>query len=141
MTITKKALVSLLITGALFVGFLAGLSYFQNAQKAIGSVEVGNEYQATTTNATWSTAVNQCKDTLTDSKTLGSIIVTNTSNATLTITDATSTIHTDFATTTIASFPLTTVGTYTFDVKLKRGLCVQVDTTVGVASTTITFRP
>jgi len=144
MILSKKALVSLLITGALFVGFLAGLSYFQNAQKALGSVEVGNEYQATTTDATWSTAVNQCKDTLAGTapyKTLGSIVVTKTSNAILTITDATSTIHTDFATSTIASFPLTTVGTYTFDVKLKRGLCVQVDATVGVASTTITYRP
>jgi hypothetical protein len=121
-------------------------SYVSNLdnKEVQGSVSVGNEYQATTTNSTWSTAVNQCKDTLAGDapyKTLGSVIVTKTSNATLTITDATSTTHTDFATSTIASFPLTTVGTYTFDVKLKRGLCVQVDTSVGVASTTITFRP
>lgn len=108
--------------------------------KALGSVMPAGEYQATTTDSTWSGAVTQCKALLTSAKTLGSVIVTKTSNATITITDATSTTHSDFATTTIASFPLTTVGEYTFDVALSRGLCVQVDTTVGVASSTITFR-
>lgn len=109
--------------------------------EAVGSVMPAGEYVATTTDATWSGAVSQCKVLLTNSKTLGSVVVTKTSNAILTITDATSTTHTDFATSTIASFPLTTVGTYTFDVTATRGLCVQVDTTVGVASTTITTRP
>lgn len=126
---------------AVLVAVIGVFSLLQTKPWAVfGSVEPGGEYVATTTDATWSIAVNQCKPLLTQGKTIGSVIVTKTSNATLTITDATSTIHTDFATSTIASFPLTTVGTYTFDVNVQRGICVQVDTTVGVASTTITFR-
>ncbi len=109
--------------------------------KVVGSVMPAGEYSATTTDSTWSTATTKCKDTLTGKLTLGSIIVTKTSNATLIVYDATTTgPHADHATTTIASFPLTTVGEYTFDVAVQRGLCVVVDTTVGVASTTITFR-
>ena len=111
---------------------------------ALGSVRVGDEYLATTTDAGWSiaTATGTCKDTITSNTILGSVIVTKTSNATLTIYDATTTTaHSLHPTTTIASFPLTTVGTYTFDVIAKRGVCVVVDTTVGVASTTITTRP
>lgn len=141
MTLTTKHLLTLIVTLALFIGILIGIELYKEAKIAHGSVFIGNEYQATTTDATWSTATTQCKDTLTASKTLGSIVVTKTSNATITVTDATSTIHSDFATSTIATFPLTTVGTYTFDVRAKRGICVTVDTTVGVASTTITTRP
>lgn len=114
---------------------------WQRPGEVQGSVAVANEYTATTTDAGWSTATTQCKDTLTSSKVLGSVIVTKTSNATLTVYDATTTAsHSNHATTTIASFPLTTVGVYTFDVEVSRGLCVMVDTTVGVASTTITTR-
>jgi len=128
-------LVSMIVTLAAII-----LVASQQARTASASVFVGSEYLATTTDATWSTAVTQCKDGLVKNKVLGSVLVTKTSNAILTITDATSTTHSDFATTTIASFPLTTVGEYTFDVRAKRGICVQVDTTVGVASTTITTR-
>lgn len=144
MTLTKKSLLSLIIAGALFVGFLAGLSYFKNAKEAVGSVFIGNEYQATTTDATWSTATLKCKDTLTGNKTLGSIVIPFTSNANIDIYDATTTgPHADHATTTIASFPSTAAGTYTFDVRLKRGLCVVVTNAAGegIASSTITFRP
>lgn len=131
-----------LLLGSMFLTLLALVAVMtKDVRSAFGSVMPGGEYYATTTDATWSGAVNQCRVLLTNNKTLGSIIVTKTSNATLTITDATSTIHTDHATTTIASFPLTTVGTYTFDVAANRGICIQVDTTVGVASTTITSRP
>lgn len=125
---------------ALLVAVFGAFSLIQRPWETFGSVQVASEYQATTTTSSWSTATTQCKDTITGFKTLGSIVVTKTSNATLNIYDATSTAHTDYATTTIASFPLTTVGEYTFDVALNRGLCVVVDTTVGVASSTITFR-
>lgn len=131
----------------LAVGVLAGLMFVtallivSNANKTEASVAVSNEYFATTTDATWSVATTQCKDTLIKNKTLGSVIITKTSNAVMNIYDATTTgPHSDHATTTIASFPLTTVGTYTFDVNAVRGLCVVVDITVGVASTTITTR-
>lgn len=131
------------LTLAIILGAMA-LTLFllmQNIQKVEGSVPVSNEYYATTTDTGWSTATVQCKDTLTSSKVLGSVIITKTSNAILNIYDATSTTHSDYATSTIALFPLTTVGTYTFDVIAKRGICVVVNTTVGVASTTITTRP
>jgi hypothetical protein len=145
MTIGKKSLLSLLIAGALFIGFLVGLSYFRNAQKASASVFIGNEYQATTTDSTWSGAVatGNCKaGGLTDFLVLGSIIVTSSSNADIYVYDATTTTaHSNHATTTIAAFPNVVAGTYTFDVRLKRGLCVIVTTTEGVASSTITFRP
>lgn len=142
MELTRKSLISLLVAGAVMIGFLMFSVISDKANTAYASVAIGNEYKATTTDATWSTATTQCKDTLTGSKTLGSIIVTKTSNAVINIYDATTTAsHSNHATTTIASFPLTTVGTYTFDVTATRGLCVVVDTTVGVASSTITTRP
>ena len=131
-----------LVVTSMFLTLMALVMVMSKDTKiAVGSVNVANEYSATTTDATWSTAVTGCKDTLTLSKTLGSVIVTKTSNAILNIYDATTTkSHSDHATTTIASFPLTTVGTYTFDVIANRGICVSVDTVVGVASTTITTR-
>lgn len=141
MQLTQKSLISLIIAVAMMIGLMVGLVLFQNSQKVYGSVVIGNEYKATTTDATWSTATGQCKDTLTGSKTLGSVVVSKTSNATLFIYDATSTVHSHHATTTLVAMPLTTVGTYTYDVTASRGLCVLVDTTVGVASTTITTRP
>lgn len=148
MTLTKKAIVSFLIAGAVFIGFMMGMIYFQDARDAIGSVAVGNEYQATTTDATWSgaTATGNCKvdseGGMASSKVLGSIIVVSTSNADIYVYDATTTTaHSNHATTTIAAFPNVVAGTYTFDVKLRRGLCVIVTTTEGVASTTITYRP
>ena len=136
-----------LILGSMFLTLMALIIVATKDTKvAMGSVNVANEYSATTTDATWSTATTRCKDTFATttslgSKTLGSVIVTKTSNATLNIYDATTTgPHSDHATTTIASFPLTTVGTYIFDVTASRALCFVVDTTVGVASTTITTR-
>lgn len=127
---------------ALALTFTANVSNYLSNQTAVGAVEIGNEYQATTTDATWSTATTRCKDTLTGNKTFGSIVVALTSNADIYVYDATTTgPHSDHPTTTIAAFPSTAAGTYTYDVKLKRGLCVVVDTTVGVASSTITSRP
>lgn len=144
MSIIKKSLISFLIAGAVLIGFLVGLSYFNSSNKTLAGVNIGNEYKATTTDATWSTATaaGDCKDSLIDRKILGSVIVTKTSNAILNIYDATTTrAHSNHATTTLASFPLTTVGTYIFDVSATRGICVQVDNAVGYASTTITTRP
>lgn len=133
-----KNILALTLLVAVFGAFSLLL---QRPWETFGSVQVANEYQATSTNAGWSTATVQCKDTLTDKKVLGSIVVTKTSNATLTVYDATTTnAHSLHATTTIVTLPLTTVGTYTFDVEASRGLCVVVDTAVGVASSTITFR-
>jgi len=117
----------------------------QMPQRAQGSVSVSNEYFATTTDSNWNSK--QCKSDMastTRNATLGSVVVTLGSNAPLYIYDATTTgPHSDHATTTIAAFKTTaTAGTYTFDVKVLRGICVVAgESTVGVASTTITTRP
>lgn len=148
MTLKEKAIISLVVAGAIFAGFMFGISYFSKAQKALAGVDIGNEYKATTTDATWSGAVatGTCKADgaggMASSTVLGSIIVSSSSNADIYVYDATTTrAHSDHPTTTIAAFPNVVAGTYTFDVKLKRGLCVIVTTTEGVASTTITYRP
>lgn len=116
-------------------------------QQASGSVTIGQEYTATTTESSLD-GYKKCMPVLATTtavasvRTLGSVIVTLTSNAPLYIYDATTTgPHSDHATTSIAMFKTTTVGTYTFDVRAKRGLCIVAgESTVGVASTTLTFR-
>lgn len=142
MSLKEKSLLSLVIASSIFVAFLASLLYFQNAKEALGSVNIGSEGRATTTDATWSTATTKCKDSLVDRKVLTNIVIAKTSNATLYVYDATTTgPHSDHATTTLVAFPLTTVGSYTFDFIATRGLCVVVDTSVGVASSSIVTRP
>lgn len=105
---------------------------------SFGSVSNGSEYNATTTDATWNTVANTV---VTGTGTLGSVIVTLTSNAPIAFYDATTTgPHSDHATTTIATFKTTTAGTYVFDAIFTRGLVVDTGSTVGKASTTITYR-
>jgi hypothetical protein len=143
-TLKDKLFLGLIVI-AIFATALAIFS--MNSNKALGSVAVSNEYLATTTDATWSgaTTSGDCKADIAggmaSSTVLGSIIVSSTSNADIYVYDATTTrSHGAHATTTIAAFPNVVAGTYTFDVALKRGLCVIVTTTEGVASTTITYR-
>lgn len=118
----------------------------QQARTAFGSVFVGSEYVATTTDSSLDNYKN-CMPVVastTQGATLGSVVVTLGSNASLYIYDATTTAsHSNHATTTIVAFPTTaTAGTYTFDVRVKRGICIDTgQSTVGVASTTITTRP
>jgi len=108
-------------------------------RQAQGSTFVGSEYYATTTSSSLTSSA--CMPVMTSYKTLGSVVVTLTSNAGLAIYDATTTSsHADHATTTIAYFPSTAAGTYTFDVRAKRGLCITSVGAVGVASTTVTWR-
>jgi len=104
----------------------------------IGSVSGGNDYAATTTDTNFNTALGNLVKT--GQGTLGSVVISISSNAPLYLYDATSTIHTNYATTTLAAFPATVAGTYTFDVAFTRGLLVVGASTVGVASTTITSR-
>jgi len=104
-----------------------------------GSVAVSNEYNATTTDSNWNSSAGKLIKT--GSGTLGSVVVTLSSNAPLYLYDATTTgPHSDHPTTTLAAFSSTTAGTYTFDVSFMRGLIVVGQSSVGVASTTITSR-
>jgi hypothetical protein len=132
----KKILLGLIVLALFVTAFLL----VNRPESAQGSVAVGQEYYATTTEATLSTS--SCMPILTSYKTLGSVIVTLGSNAGLRIYDATTTAAYAYgASSTIASFKTTaTAGTYTFDVRAKRGICVMSEGSVGVASTTITWK-
>lgn len=114
-----------------------------------GSVNQGNEYYATTTDATWSgTTFASAKVINTGVGALGSVIIEKaTAAGTINIYDATTTnvnLRTNnLATTTItlASFLSTALGgTYTFDATYLNGLIIEVGTSAGVASSTITYR-
>lgn len=141
----KKIINSSLLVLAAIV-FLLGIYINGRTDKAIGSVAVGNDYNATTTEATWTLA----RRIKSGPGSLGSVIVTNTgATSPLTIYDATTTdilggraASMSTTSVTIAKFPVgTTAGTYTFDVDLRYGLIVETSTGgTGVASTTITWR-
>lgn len=131
------------LTLFVIIGFMA-LTLFliiQNAQKAVGSVDYEfSGYQATTTDANW-VGGTSAKVLKTGGGVMGSVVVTLGSGAGLELYDATTTNHVNTATTTIAVFNSTTpAGTYTFDVTFTKGLLVVTPTTVGVASTTITWK-
>jgi len=114
----------------LFIGVVAlvGLVFFvskENKPDMIGSVSIGNNYQATTT-AVGATAGTYVITSVPG--TLGSVVIVSTSAVGgLTIYDTDSVTTT--ATTTIVVFPTSTpAGTYTFDTNLFQGLSIQVPT-------------
>lgn len=52
MSLKEKSLLSLVISGAIFLGFMFGVSYFKDARTGEANVNIGAELQATTTGAT-----------------------------------------------------------------------------------------
>ncbi len=134
--ITKNKLIIagvILILGASYI-------YEPKVQQTFGSVASGNEYQSTTTSVAMSIA-GTGNVIQTGQGVLGSVVITGGVATNMSIYDATTTIHTDHATDTIAVFKTTTqLGTYTFDAVFTRGLLVTFDGG-GVASSTITFKP
>ena len=112
---------------ALAVAILAGV-FFYNSLTAVGSVLVGNEYQANQlTSADASSTVATTVKTRFGS--IGSIVVASGSPATtLTFYDTAGTATTTTSTTTILfTFnPNVDDGTYQFDVGFNRGLLVEV---------------
>lgn len=119
------------------IGILVGVGLFAflilNVDKAqqeqpLGSVNQANEYKSTTTVALTAEGTYYVTNTTTDmvtfgrAGTLGSIVITSSSLSGFTVYDG------NFvATSTIADFPANaTVGTYTFDVALRRGLSIKV---------------
>ena len=129
----------------------------QKPWQAYGSVTVGNEYVATST-GTQAVFPNYRNAFRTDFRpgyatttpgTLGSVVITNPGVSRFCLHDATSTATNADATfgptgtTTIACFGSSAaVGTYTFDVAVRKGVLVEYLSadTVGWASTTITWR-
>ena len=145
MTLSKKALLSLIITGALFIGFIVGLEYFKSANTALGSVAIGNGYHATTTGigVGYPGAVNSYTSC---NRFLGSIQFYAPTASRLQIYDIATTTNVNLrtgnqasSTVLIADFPAGTgTSTVVFDVDLTKGLTTVWSGTI--SSTTITCR-
>ena len=129
---------------AIIVGLIALTAFliFQNAQRVQGSVdfEFGG-YQSTSTAHSDFVAGSKMRVLKSTQGLLGSVVVTLTSNAPMVLYDSTTTnFSSNIATTTLADFRTTTAGTYTYDIQLKYGLVVSMQSAVGAASTTITWK-
>ncbi len=130
-------LVALIFCTALFFFFMSG------SKIANGSVnDASAAYNSTSTVSAFNgQAVSNPQVLSLGYGTFGSVIITGASGAntgTINFYDATSTAgHSDYATTTLASFPAATAaGTYVFDVKYIRGLVMEVIGTVGTSTVT-----
>ncbi len=116
------------------------VNVFLTPKQTDASVSRFAEYQGTTTRAFNGTAMANLQLIQSGPGTLGSVVITGAGTGVINFYDATSTgPHSDYATTTIATFPASTAaGTYTFDVLFTRGLVYEI---VGTAATsTVTYR-
>lgn len=138
------------IIGVVAVSLLLGavVVLWQRPWPVLGSVEVGNQYQSTTTPAV-ADATNLCpaRVGMASSTTgvLGAVNFLEANTGTLTIYDATTTNTTlrAHSTTTaiLAEFPASpTEGSYHFDVEFKRGLLVDYSNSNTAGTTTISYR-
>ena len=118
------------------MGFILGLGYVvMQVKNTYASVSVTDEYMSTTTSQMFGDVVNPVKQqrqiVANRPATLGSVTIASTSpsvnnagGGVFKIWNATST--TDSASTTVARFATsTTAGTYTYDVRLERGLILE----------------
>lgn len=138
MTNTNNTLIAVL--ALLLVGVLAFVG-FRSPNAALGSVETGEEYLATTTFAQ-STAIRTLK---TGFGALGQVVITGDNTGTITIYNATTsdvsqrTGQKASSTIIIADFPASSPeGTYTFDAGFTDGLLVV--TSGAPATSTILYR-
>ncbi len=123
----------------------------QKPQTVFGSVDLGSDYQSTTTRTAITGIAYSTTTAVTASSvnggfstavtgTLGSVVITGKNTGIINIYDATSTItNTQIGTTTLATFPTNAPeGTYTFDSRFRYGLVIEI---VGTAPTsTVTYR-
>lgn len=147
---SNKILLSFVIALFAFSTFLMGRLGITPTPTS-GSVTIGNEYLATTTNtqALWNNYTvirGKTQGAPTSTPTvLGSVTITTTGTSPMCLYDATSTVvNGEWATTTIACFPASpTVGTYIFDTQYKKGILVEFTgsgSATSRASTTFTYR-
>lgn len=132
----------------LVLGIVLAPVWSPKVQESLGSVNISNEYHATTTQ--YNTALikaGQGQLVKTGSGALGSVVILASAPSTLYFYDATTTnvlLRTDQkATSTIwlASFPASAaVGTYTFDSIFVDGLLIEGSSATNVPTTTITWR-
>lgn len=138
---------SIILTAILILGY-AVFQVFSSATKVEASVQVGNQYQSTTT-PLLPVGRNLCPARVgvasSTTGSLGSVVITKAGTGDFTVYDATTTnitLRGNVSTSSliIASFPSNpTAGTYTFDSEFKRGLLVDY-TAATVSTSTITYR-
>lgn len=131
----------------LVFGFVV-FQIFSSVDVVEASVQVGHQYQATTTPQVLA-GTNMCPARVgmasSTTGSLGSVVITKSGTGPLTVYDATTTnitLRNNVATTSliIASFPSSPdAGTYTFDAEFKRGLLIDFTGTT-VSTSTVTYR-
>lgn len=129
---SKQLLAAVAAIAALFLGYILGTA----PQTSFGSVETGQEYNATTTSAggTYAT-VSGDKLLKTGSGALGSVVITGANTGVLNFYNGTTTSGY-----LIASIPASAAaGTYTFDATFTTGLFVDL-VSGSMPTTTITYR-
>jgi len=146
-----KQILTILATALISVGiFAVGQGTSLQDALSLGSVSVGNQYQATTTPQV-ADATNLCPARIgmasSTTGVLGSVNVTVAGTGALTLYDATTTnasLRGNIATSSLILADFTTtsaVGSYHFDVEFKNGLLVDYTTAgTGVPTTTISYR-
>jgi hypothetical protein len=138
MTKLEKIFAGIIGTGMVVIALVFSIAN-RPVEQALGSVARSNEYQSTTTDATFPTF----KVIKSGDGSLAQVTITTAGTGSLTFYDATTTdrtLRTNAATTTLAKFQITTtVGTYTFDSIFRYGLLVET-TGSNIGSTTITYR-
>src|SRR3990167_203899 len=121
---------------------------FQQPRGAQGSIRIGDELQATSTAPSSAYGATISGDTLikTGTGALGSVVILGANTGIINFYDATTTSvdkrtgNTATSTILIASFPASVVaGTYTFDIEVKNGLLLDIDS-VSIATSSITYR-
>lgn len=135
MTNTFNRVISL----AIIVGMIVLTALFLTQMSFASVNDSSASYQSTTTRSAFNGAALASPSVLsTGFGTLGSVIITGAGTGIINLYDATSTAaHSDYATTTLASFPASTAaGDYVFDVEYKRGLVVEIIGTVGTSTIT-----
>ena len=130
------------LLGLVLIAVLA-VWYLSNAVPVQGSATFGNDYNATTTVRTTGVAnLKNLQVLKLGYGSLGSVVITGAGTGTMYLYDATSTtnaINTEWATTTLAIIPASSVAnTYVFDVSFSKGLLIEY--AGAIATSTITFR-
>ncbi len=147
MSLPMKHLVTLLITGALFIGIMFGAVLFK-PEITLSSVSATNEYLSTTTaaNILYGNTITGDKLLKTGQGAFGSVIITGANTGNWHVYNATTTsvlLRTDQkATSTIllATFPASlAAGTYTFDIQFTDGLLLELDAG-NMPTSTVTWR-
>ena len=143
-----KKTIGLGLLGAVIVialGVYAGFSFSVSKVNPIGSVEIANEYQATSTLSAIGVAMKSGYTFVNGSASVGSVVITGAATGVVNLYNATTSNvllrGASFATSSLTYINIPAslaVGTYTFDMVFDKGIVIEI---VGTAPTsTITYR-